>query len=82
MVTPSLAVASPDADKNRCNSCGYKWFPAGIDRATSCPRCSSEDISFSWTERYPAYAGCAAITLFVVLALWTAARIAIARYAH
>lgn len=74
--------ANADADKNRCSSCGYKWFPAGVDRATACPRCGSEEISFAWTERYPAYAGCAAITLFLLFVGWTALRIGLAWYGH
>ncbi|HVO30509.1 MAG TPA: hypothetical protein VMV18_07225 [bacterium] len=71
-----------DSDKNRCNSCGHKWFPAGIDRATACPRCGSEDISFSWTERYPAYAGCVAILAFVAIVGWNAVRIGMAWWGH
>lgn len=62
-------------DRNRCNACGFRWFPAGIERATACPRCSSDDISFSWTERWPAYAGCAAIAAFFLAVAYSAARI-------
>ena len=71
-------MAGADADKNRCNSCGYKWFPAGVDRATACPRCGSEEIHFSWTERYPAYAGCAAIAAFTIIVGVTAVRLGLA----
>lgn len=77
MADASTAKRS-DADKNRCRACGFKWFPAGIDRATKCPRCDSEDIEFSWTERWPAYAGCAAIVAFAVAVVWTAVKLAVA----
>ena len=61
-----MAAAPGDADRNRCKACGFAWYPAGIDRATACPRCGSEDIAFSWTERWPAYAGCAAVGAFAI----------------
>lgn len=67
-----------DSDRNRCRACGFKWFPAGIDRATNCPRCGSEDIAFSWTERWPAYIGCAAVAAFFIAVGVTAIKIAIA----
>ena len=69
-----------DGDRNRCKACGFRWFPAGIDRATACPRCGSEDIAFSWTERWPAYAGCVAITAFAVAVVVSALKIGLAYY--
>ena len=69
-----------DADRNRCKACGFKWYPAGIDRATECPRCGSEDIAFSWTERWPAYAGCVAVGAFVIAAVVSAVKIGMAYY--
>lgn len=71
-----------DADRNRCRGCGFKWFPAGLDRAIACPRCGSEEIAFSWTERYPAYFGCAAVTAFVVAVGWSAVRIGLAYFGN
>ena len=69
-----------DGDRNRCKSCGFKWFPAGIDRAISCPRCGSEAIAFSWTERWPAYAGCAAVGAFLIAVAVSAVKIGTAYY--
>lgn len=62
-------------DRNRCRKCGYAWFPAGLERALTCPRCGAEEIEFAWTERLPAYAGCAAISAFAIAVLASAIRI-------
>ena len=69
-----------DADRNRCKACGFKWYPAGVDRATACPRCGSEEIEFSWTERWPAYVGCAAVGAFLIAVAVSAVKIGTAYY--
>lgn len=64
-----------DGDRNRCRACGNRWFPAGIERAIACPRCGSEEIAYSWTERWPAYLGCLAVSAFVLAVGASAVRI-------
>jgi predicted RNA-binding Zn-ribbon protein involved in translation (DUF1610 family) len=80
--TNALVTTSPASDKNHCRACGHNWYPADVERATACPRCGGEDIAFSWTERYPAYAGCAAIVAFVLIIGWTAAKLGLAWLHH
>ncbi len=71
-------MSAADSERNRCRSCGMRWYPAGIDRATACPRCGSEEIDFAWTERWPAYIGCAAVAAFLLAVGATALKIALA----
>ena len=47
-----------------------------------CPRCGSAEISYSWTERWPAYAGCGMVSFFVLASLAAAVRYTMMWLAH
>jgi len=67
-----------DSERNRCRACGNTWFPAGVERALSCPRCGSEDVALSWIERWPAYAGCLAVAAFLLAVLFSLVKLGMA----
>jgi hypothetical protein len=31
---------------NRCQNCGYTWFPQGFDFSRRCPNCESSDVNY------------------------------------
>ena len=40
-------MSSTKRSQNKCNSCGYTWYPRGKDKSLKCPNCGGNRVSIT-----------------------------------
>ena len=37
---------------NKCEDCGYKWYPRGHKRSKKCPECGGPNVKIDWVTLF------------------------------